>query len=201
VHDALLARFGILIRHGFLDPETCARVRENVQRASSFAARVEGSGKVALDTERRRSRIAQVDDETADLVAEPLRALTPTLEEHFETTFSGFQDPEFLVYGEGDFFRPHTDSSPLEEAADFRRERRVSTVVILNPTSEEPQPGTYGGGALTFYGLMGGDERAAGVGMAFEAREGSLVAFRSEVVHGVAPVTHGERYSVTTWFV
>jgi len=48
---------------------------------------------------------------------------------------------------------------------------------------------------------MGGDKRAAAVGMAFEAREGSLVAFRSEVVHGVAPVTHGERYSVTTWFV
>ena len=29
---------------------------------------------------------------------------------------------------------------------------------------------------------------------------GTLVAFRSETTHEVTPVTHGERYSIVSWF-
>ena len=36
------------------------------------------------------------------------------------------------------------------------RDRRVSVVIFLNRQSPKPLPDTYGGGSLTFYGLLAG---------------------------------------------
>jgi predicted 2-oxoglutarate/Fe(II)-dependent dioxygenase YbiX len=33
-----------------------------------------------------------------------------------------------------------------------------------------------------------------------EAEPGTLVAFRSETTHEVTPVTHGERYTIASWY-
>jgi SM-20-related protein len=57
----------------------------------------------------------------------------------------------------------------------------------------------YGGGALTFYELFD-DPVGRLIGFPLEANEG-LLAFRAEVLHSVAPVTHGDRYTIATWFV
>jgi hypothetical protein len=76
---------------------------------------------------------------------------------------------------------------------------RISAVVFLNTTSPDPAPDTYGGGALTFYGLLD-DPRAQSVGLPLDATEGLLMTFPAEIVHSVAPVTHGERYTAVSWY-
>ena len=48
-------------------------------------------------------------------------------------------------------------------------------------------------------GLMA-DPRWKSVGLGLSGEEGVLVAFRSELLHEVVPVTHGQRYTLVTWY-
>jgi predicted 2-oxoglutarate/Fe(II)-dependent dioxygenase YbiX len=76
----------------------------------------------------------------------------------------------------------------------------VSVVVFLNAQATHPVEETFEGGALAFYGLM----KAPGMehaGIPLEPEAGLLVAFRSDVMHEVSPVTRGERYTLVSWFV
>jgi SM-20-related protein len=83
----------------------------------------------------------------------------------------------------------HRDSSHDEEAADYARARRLSIVLFVNEG--------YGGGQLEFYGLV---ESQPSMGIPLDARPGLAVAFPASTPHGVTEVTHGERYTVVTWF-
>jgi SM-20-related protein len=190
-------RFGFFIRPGLLPGEEAERLRGEMARAAGKAATVaEGESGDELDEGQRSSKWAQVSDETRADLHERLLSLKPALEEHFGTEFAGCQKPQFLVYREGDFFGAHHDTSDDEDAADFVRERRISVVLFVNRQSEEPSPTTFGGGQLTFYGLM--DD--ARVGLPVDAQAGLVVAFPSEALHAVSPVSHGERFTVVTWF-
>jgi 2-oxoglutarate-Fe(II)-dependent oxygenase superfamily protein len=48
----------------------------------------------------------------------------------------------------------------------------------------------------TFYDLLDGVKS----GLTVDAEPGTVVAFSSEMRHGVLPVSHGERFTVVTWF-
>jgi SM-20-related protein len=190
-------RFGFFIRPGLLTGEEAERLRNEMASAAGKAATVaEGESGDELDEGQRSTKWAQVSDDTRAELHERFLALKPGLEEHFGTQFAGCQKPQFLVYREGDFFGAHHDTSDDEDAADFVRERRISVVLFVNGQSEEPTPETFGGGALTFYGLM----EDARVGLPVDARAGLAVAFPSEKLHAVSPVSHGERFTVVTWF-
>jgi SM-20-related protein len=190
-------RFGFFAQEGLLDPDESVRLREEMADAVAKAATVaEGQTADELDERQRSSKWAQVSDETRARLQERLLSLKPRLEEHFGQRLSGCQKAQFLVYREGDFFGAHHDTSTDEDAADFVRERRISVVLFVNGMSEEPAPGSFGGGALTFYGLME-DGR---VGLPVDAEPGLVVAFPAEKVHGVTPVLRGERFTVVTWF-
>jgi SM-20-related protein len=190
-------RFGFFVREGLLDADESAGLREEMTAAAAKAATVaEGETADELDEGQRSSKWAQVSEETRARIQERLLSLKPSLEEHFGDELSGCQKAQFLVYREGDFFGAHHDTSADEDAADFVRERRISVVLFVNGMSEAPAPGFFGGGALTFYGLMD-DER---IGMPVDAEPGLAVAFPAEKLHGVTPVLHGERFTVVTWF-
>jgi SM-20-related protein len=81
------------------------------------------------------------------------------------------------------------------------KQRRVSVVVFLNDASGEPAPDSYGGGELTFYGLLGDGPSGSPIGVPLDGKGGELVAFRSGLLHGVGAVTHGERYTIVSWFL
>lgn len=66
--------------------------------------------------------------------------------------------------------------------------------------SAEPRPQTFGGGALALYGLLN-DARGQNYGFPLEPEQGQLIAFRSDLWHEVKPVTHGERFTIVSWFV
>ena len=161
----------------------------------------EGTSGDAVDQEHRRTKLAQVSSESATLITDRLVAAKARLADHFGCELSGLQKPQFLAYREGDFFRPHSDTSENPTEAAYVRERVVSAVVFVNGETEERELLGYGGGALSFYGLM--DEGAQGekIGLPLTGEAGLLVAFPSDLVHGVLPVTRGERYTIASWFI
>ncbi len=190
-------RFGFFTESGLLDPEEAASLREEMAGAAAKVSTVaEGETADEVDEGQRSSKWAQVSDETRTRLQERLLTLKPALAAHFGQEFADCQPAQFLVYRKGDFFGAHHDTSEDEEAADFVRERRISVILFVNGVSEEPAPDSFGGGALTFYGLM--DD--ARVGLPVDAEPGLAVGFPAETLHGVTPVLHGERFTVVTWF-
>jgi len=195
---SFFARFGLYVAPGFLDEEACRRVRAAMQEAQQVEATIEDEGTLEVDRSHRKTRVAKVDPETLQLVRERLNGLRETLAGHFEFPLAECEKPQFLVYEEGDFFRPHMDSS--DKDADEASGRRVSAVIFLNESSDEAAPDAYGGGSLSFYGLLQDDPKGQGVGLPLVGSPGSLVAFPSHLIHGVTPVTHGRRYTIASWF-
>jgi SM-20-related protein len=194
-------RVGLFTIGGFLEPETCARLRAEVAAAKKVPGAVGGEGdEYRIDRASRRTGIAELPDAAQEVVAERLSAVIPDIAHYFGIEVEGRQSLQFLVYGKGDFFEAHRDRNDSRGAAAFSARRRVSVVAFLNGESEEPRDGTYGGGSLTFYGLLGGD-RGKQVGLPLVGEAGLLVAFDSGVTHSVTPITHGERYTVVTWLV
>ena len=75
-----------------------------------------------------------------------------------------------------------------------QEERKVSVVIFLNSQSETPGPNAYRGGSLLFR------PRGASEPFRLTAEAGTLVAFRAETTHEVEPVTHGERFTIASWY-
>ena len=191
-------RLGLFAVPRFFDPTFCAAVRVEMRAAAHVAGTVDvGEGDAPVDLKTRSVQWARMREETTALITSRFTELKPQLERHFNVTLTGSQRPQFLTYRSGDFYRAHHDNMPAR--ADFVRERQISVVVFLNRMSNAPQPDCHTGGALTFYGLFD-DPAMDTLGFPLESEEGTLIAFRSEVLHGVAPVTSGERYTIATWF-
>jgi SM-20-related protein len=192
--------FGLLGVQGFLSAEDCKVLRDEIAKASISAATVREEGsEYGVDEGRRKTRWAEVSPEATGLVVDRMTQLVPEVSERLGVEVSDVQNPQFLMYKEGDFFRRHRDSNRDAGAAKFARERQVSAVVFLNNESSEPAPDSYEGGALTLYGLME-DRDGGSIGLPVTGETGSLIAFPSDMVHEVTPVSRGERYTVVTWF-
>ena len=175
----------------------CARVRAATEGAKRSAATVRKAGIPTLDEEARRTVSVEMRAEEASLVSRHLEAVRPALQQHFSEGTLAWEAPQFLVYRPGDYFRPHRDR-PLQPENDVTRRRRISIVVFLNGTGETTPAETFDGGALTFYGLLD-DPRFRAIGYPLRAETGLLVAFRSDILHEVTPVSRGERHSVVAW--
>ena len=185
----VLARFGLFVADDVVDNETCDLLRKEMGTSRAEAATVMDEGRDYVDAEERSTKYAKVSDETRAATEESLRPLKSRLEEHFEVQLGDLQPPQFHVYEPGDFFGMHRDSSDDEDAADYAKARRLSVVLFVNDG--------YGGGQLEFYGLIDGQPS---LGIPLDARPGLVIAFPSGTPHGVTEVTHGERYTVVTWF-
>jgi predicted 2-oxoglutarate/Fe(II)-dependent dioxygenase YbiX len=197
---ALLSRLGVFVDETFLDEATTERVLAEMRQARRGAATVYGSGRRRVRRGTRSTKRADIADETKELVERRLEEVRPQLEARLGLPLGAAQAPEFLVYEEGDYFRAHRDTAREgDEAPEYIGRRKVSAVVFLNRRTDAPEPEAYGGGALVLYGLLpspDGEERGA----IAPAQPGTLVAFRSEVVHEVRPVEHGERFTIVSWF-
>ena len=176
----------------FLDRPGCEAMRaELVGLAGEAAALLGGDVRSGV---RRTTRIA-VPATTAARITPLLAAAMPALEGRFGVALTQFEPPQFLRYEAGDFFVAHQDgNTPLIH--DDSRFRKVSVVLFLSPHSQEPAPGAHGGGELVLHGAYSEfDQR-----LRFAPPPGTLVAFRAETTHEVTPVTHGERFTVVTWY-
>jgi SM-20-related protein len=197
---SFFASFGLLAVPSFLDGALCAEICEEMATAGEVAATVRATDRsYAVDEGSRRTSKTVVSDQTYSLVCERLMALRSDVEQVFGIEVSGVQRPQFLRYGEGDFFAAHQDRASDGKGAAFERQRQVSAVVFLNDEAEEARPDTYEGGALTLFGLLDSED-GRNIGLPVSGEAGALIAFPSEMLHEVTPITRGERFSVVSWF-
>ena len=181
----------------FLEPHTCREILAEISASPADAATVYGrraSGVVEQNV-RQTLRI-RPSSTTIDFVTQRFLACKPALEEHFALTVSELEDPQFLHYREGDFFVAHQDGNTGMLRLDTEL-RRLSLVLFLSRETETPQPDAYCGGSLLFTNICPGSSEPQ---FRVIGEPGTLVAFRSETTHEVTPVTHGERYSIVSWF-
>jgi len=190
-------RFGLFVRRDYLDSALCDALRREIAAAPERLSTVAAPTSDAIDLAYRKSVSAQVSEESRLRLHARMQELLPTLAKQFDAPLIGYQPSQFLRYRAGDYFRPHADNEM--GGPDYVTQRRVSTVIFLNAESAEPGSDSFGGGRLTFFGLMG-DSRAEGVGFPLAIEKGMLIAFRSDLIHSVTPVTVGERCSIVNWF-
>ena len=191
--------FGLYVVRDFFERDLCDRLRAEARAAAANPATVRKRGtEYEVNEQLRRTQLARVPEATEALVEQRLLRLKDALERHFGVTTTGIRWPQFLVYREGDFFGPHADSSTDANAPPVATRRRVSIVIFLNAEGDRPGEDSYAGGSLTFYGLMN-DPRAADRGFPVTAEAGLLVAFPSQYVHSVTPVTRGVRFTIVSW--
>lgn len=194
-------RLGLFVVDDFLDAEYCAQLCAEVLASPATPGRVGGNDSMRqgwVDESRRSVLCADVPAATVMLLGSRLVQVKPRLEEHFQVSLADCDGPHLLRYGPGNFYTPHRDVDA--GSPDHLQGREVSIIVFLNPSTPDPAfKGGYGGGDLTFYGLLPG-ARWDECGFSFEASPGVLVAFRPDLLHEVKPVTFGQRLTVAAWF-
>jgi SM-20-related protein len=199
---AILGHLGLFLRRGFLNAECCRQIRHEMAAAARVPAMVRPRGNAGgvLDQTSRRTGVASMSASTIAMVEDRLRAAQPALEKHFLLRLAGSQAPRFYIYETGDFFLTHQDRDAEDHVApDWIKARQVSVSIFLNDVGAGLDAAPLGGGALVFYGRRG-DQPSARFGVPVESEEGMFVAFRSDWIHEVKPVTSGRRYSIVTWY-
>ena len=176
----------------FFQPRLCETILAELKSLEGSAATVYGrTASGTIDENTRKTLRVKPSDETVQLVTRRLWECKEAVEKHFAVTLNECEDPQFLHYREGDFFVAHQDGNTGLLRLDTER-RLISTVIFLSLESEAPEPDAYCGGALVFTDLRNRFH--------MHAEPGTLVAFRAETTHEVTPVTHGERYSIASWY-
>lgn len=175
-----------------LDRIACDELRDELRTAAGSAAQLLGGELLA--GVRRATRIGAWQT-TAARVRQLFARQRPALERHFGVALGECEEPQFLRYETGDFFVAHQDgNTPLIH--DDSRFRIVSAVIFLSEQSGDPGPESYGGGDLVLHGPWPHFDHR----LTLAPAPGTLVAFRAETTHEVLPITHGERFTVATWF-
>ena len=184
----------LFVERGFLDTAALARVFAAARASGGRPATVYGRGDSGAVEERvRRTTRLSPPAEVAGLVRRLLLSRLRAAEAHFGRTLSELEEPQFLRYGEGDFFVAHQDGNTGLLRSE-REDRKVSLVIFLNNRSETPCPDAYGGGSLVLH------PRGALGPVRLSGEAGTLVAFPAETTHEVEPVTRGERCTIASWY-
>ncbi len=187
------AHFNLFLLRNFLDTESCASLRAELALAPTTQAPVYIQGTEGTIHENiRKTTSLHPARETFSQIHEQLLRQKSALEDHFGTSLTDCEPPQFLRYEKGDFFVRHQDGNSRQNDFDHLRIRRISIVVFLNNSSVEPHENCFSGGALNFY-----DQTRT---FALLGETGLLVAFKSDTFHEVLPVTSGERFTFVSWF-
>jgi predicted 2-oxoglutarate/Fe(II)-dependent dioxygenase YbiX len=187
---------GLFVQDRFLSLDECRAFAMHMRSGSGEQASVFGessAGTVAVDV-RRAWEVAVPRDHQA-VVEERLEALRPALESHFAVALDRADEPSFVRYPPGAFYRAHRDRRETPDASRAHR-RAVSAVIFVNGPHDDVG---FSGGRLRFYGLLGNGP-LADVGIDAEPNAGTLIAFPSTLVHEVTTVEDGLRLSIVTWF-
>jgi SM-20-related protein len=184
-----------VIDHLVIDHALDARALEQI-RGEMTVAQGDPATVLSLAPQRRVASSARKATQVAasefarTVVVGLLERLEPRIESHFGRSLNGFEEPQFLRYGPGDYFVAHQDgNTPLVH--DDSRFRKVSVVIFLSA------PDTFSGGSLMLHSPFGHAEPPQNLAA---AAPGTLVAFPSETTHEVLPITDGERLSVVSWY-
>jgi len=105
----------------------------------------------AVTPQVRRTTRAALPAETRERMTRLLMEGKAAIERHFGVTLATCEEPQFLRYQPGDFFVARQGgNTPI--VFDESRFRKISAVIFLSAQSQQPSPGTYGGGSFVFHG-------------------------------------------------
>ena len=192
--EARWRELGVFVKPGFLDKAACATVRAAMDRGRAEAAEIYVSGYVVDERVRRTSDVS-VDPRTVRLVEEAFAGVRAEVSGFFGVTLSAAEGPGFLRYLPGGFYRAHRDSLD-EPGQEFSR--CVSLVLFVTDADGGAGDGRCEGGSLRLYGVV--DPAQESVSLDISPAAGTLVAFRSHLLHEVLPVTGGVRDAIVDWF-
>jgi predicted 2-oxoglutarate/Fe(II)-dependent dioxygenase YbiX len=182
---------------GFLDRETCRRIRAAMDRGIAEPAEVLGS-EVVIDDGVRRASDIEVDPSTLAVVELKLESARAAIGTYHGLPIAAREGASFLRYGPGGFYRRHCDQA-VEAAWPDASKRQVSLVVFLNNSRSVPEPDEFSGGELVMF-PDGSQGSSPGESIEIVPREGSLIVFRAATAHEVRPVSAGARDVIVDWF-
>lgn len=187
--------FKLHVVDAFFSVEVCRQLITELRRAPDKPALTYGKSESGLtDQQVRRTLQLTPSKETFQMVAHRLGEYRPSLEQLFGIRLEGHEEPQFLRYRCGDFFVAHQDGNTGLVRLESDAWRRISVSIFLNQQTATPAAETYCGGSLVF------SDWRTDARLTVAGEPGKLVAFTSETTHEVEPVTHGERYSIVTWY-
>lgn len=190
-----LSPFDLYTVRRFFDADACGQLIEEMRGAHVSPATVYGRGEGgAVDERMRKVARLTLSTQTVERVRRRLLEYGREVGEHFGVSLNACEEPQFLRYRVGDFFVAHQDGNTGLLLSAREQSRKVSVVIVLNPQTDAPETDAYGGGSLVFSDWRAGKE------LRLSGEAGTLVAFRSETTHEVLTVTHGERYSIVSWY-
>jgi predicted 2-oxoglutarate/Fe(II)-dependent dioxygenase YbiX len=192
--EARLRKMCVFAKPGFFDEGGCARVRAAMDRGRAEAAEIYVGGYV-VDKNVRRTFDVAVDSRTVGIVERAFANVRAEVSCFFGETLSAAEGPGFLRYPTGGFYRAHLDR--LDEPG-HEFSRRVSLVLFLTDAGRGVGDGRCEGGWLRLYGVV--DPAQETVPLDISPAAGTLVAFRSHLLHEVLPVTDGVRDAIVDWF-
>src|SRR5215510_3069817 len=204
----------LLVLKNFLDKPLSARICAEARAATLTQAPVFQTGDsylIRTDENARKTKWANVADATKSLIEERLLAVKSLFEQSFALNLSGCEEPQFLSYHQGDFFKPHYDVVPDTTPTEFAylNARKLSVVLFLNDQTEELGPDTFCGGALRFFepvafgSLIRGNSNMTvalrpTLTHELKGEAGTLVAFRPNLLHEVEVVRGGGRQTIAS---
>jgi SM-20-related protein len=192
------AAFNLFVVDRFLSAGASEEMIQRLAAAEAIAAPIYGTSDSSSVDERVR-KVTQLvaPPEISSLILRRLSELMEVVAEHFALPLTRCEEPQFLRYHTGDFFVAHQDGNTGMLQSEREQFRKVSLVIFLNRQSELVEPGSYSGGSLLFSEWHPARRSQQ---FALRGEPGMLVAFPSETTHEVVPVTHGERYSIVSWY-
>lgn len=196
--DAAVA--GLFVRRNVFDPDECRELCLALDQADGRASSVVRGGIDRVDERVRKTRTLTPSPEVRASVAARLASYKDELSDHLAVTLARAQAPVFLRYAPGNFFRPHVDRSGDVRQPAAVKARLVTAVVFLNSSlTGTADDNAFVGGELVLYRLTR-PAIWADFALTVHGEAGMLVGFPSSVLHEVAPVAAGVRYSIASWF-
>ena len=172
---------GVFIRRNFWSADECARLRLAMDSGTQSPAEVfEGDFVVRRDV--RDALDVEPESNVVAFVEKSLDTVMPQVSRHFGVRLHNSEGAGFLRYDAGGHYGAHHDVLDAEEA---HFPRLISVVVFLSAVQ---------GGALRLHPADGGAP------IDIPPETGTLVAFRSDVLHEVLPVVSGIRDVVVDWY-
>jgi predicted 2-oxoglutarate/Fe(II)-dependent dioxygenase YbiX len=184
-------------RSAFLSNDRLAVIASHACEATGECAAVQAvpGARLAVDDKVRRAWEVELPDGLHDELVARVQAEHAALERYFATRLEPCEAVATLRYPPGAFYRTHRDVAARPDPNGMHR-RAVSVVLFLNSARPAPDA-TFEGGALRLYGIDGKPDGWCDV----VPQAGTLIAFRSTVLHEVLPVAEGTRLSVVTWLL
>ena len=155
---------------------------------SSVESELELSTSITSDytTEKRKSSQVWIpNNKLFEWIYSQMGSIGYTMNQNFwNLDVRGFEDLQYTVYNNGDYFDWHIDSDVVDDGMPTRK---------LGMTLQLTDPSEYEGGNLIINHTEYFDN--------FAANKGDLIIFPSWCLHKVTPLTQGVRKAVVAWAV